>query len=201
MVHRIEILRTNPAMSKMIPRMIMAVSLSGCGRCAFENGAVQQLLDTDRSHTREEGPSTLGAGTNDSRSATNGSVPGDFGPYSLGGTGCRMETVKVRGRKVRINTVGEFCPWTATIVKERYMIEYNLDTEHSILHVQPKSAIEQDDFVKLAKAVDPHIEATGGLAGLIIETPSFPGWRSFGAMVNQFRFVRHHHKRIKRMQS
>jgi len=43
------------------------------------------------------------------------------------------------------------------------MIEYNLDTEHSILHVQPKSAIEQDDFVKLANAVDPHIEATGGL--------------------------------------
>ena len=28
------------------------------------------------------------------------------------------------------------------------MIEYNLDTEHSILHVQPKSAIEQDDFVE-----------------------------------------------------
>ena len=46
------------------------------------------------------------------------------------------------------------------------MIEYDLDTEHSILHVQPKSAIENDDFVKLAKkkAVDPHIEATGGLS-------------------------------------
>ena len=79
------------------------------------------------------------------------------------------------------------------------MIEYDLDTEHSILHVQPKSAIENDDFVKLAKAVDPHIEATGGLAGLIIETPGFPGWKSFGAMVNQFRFVRDHHKRIKRI--
>jgi SpoIIAA-like len=79
------------------------------------------------------------------------------------------------------------------------MIEYDLDIEHSILHVQPKSAIEQDDFVKLAKAVDPHIEATGGLSGLIIETPGFPGWRSLGAMVNQFRFVRDHHKRIKRI--
>ena len=56
-----------------------------------------------------------------------------------------METVRVRSRKVRINTVGEFGPWTATIVKERHMIEYNLDTEHSILHVQPKSAIR--DFV------------------------------------------------------
>ena len=79
------------------------------------------------------------------------------------------------------------------------MIEYDLDTEHSILHVQPKSAIEQDDFTKLANAVDPHIEATGGLAGLIIEAPGFPGWESLGAMVNHFRFVRDHHKRVKKI--
>jgi len=38
---------------------------------------------------------------------------------------CDRETVDA-------NTIGEFCCWTATIVKERYMIEYNLDTEHSI---------------------------------------------------------------------
>lgn len=79
------------------------------------------------------------------------------------------------------------------------MIEYDLDSEHSILRVQPKSAIEQDDFTKLAKAVDPHIEATGGLAGLIVEVPHFPGWESLGAMVDHFRFVRDHHKRIRRV--
>ena len=55
------------------------------------------------------------------------------------------------------------------------MIEYDLDKEHSILRVQPKSALEKDDFVKLAKVVDPYIEATGSLAGLIIEAPEFPG--------------------------
>jgi hypothetical protein len=59
------------------------------------------------------------------------------------------------------------------------MIEYSLDTEPSILHVQPKSAIEKDDFVRLAEAVDSHLEATGGLAGLIIETPSFPRMEEF----------------------
>lgn len=79
------------------------------------------------------------------------------------------------------------------------MIEYDLDTEHSIVHVQLKSPLEQDDFVKLAKAVDPQIEATGGLAGLIIEAPGFPGWKSLGAMVNHFRFVRDHHKHVKRI--
>ena len=79
------------------------------------------------------------------------------------------------------------------------MIEHDLDTEQSILHVQPKSPIEQDDFVQLAKAVDPYIAETGGLAGVIIEAPAFPGWESFGAMVNHFRFVRDHHRRVKRI--
>ncbi len=50
--------------------------------------------------------------------------------------------------------------------------------------------------MKLAKAVDRYIEATSGLAGLIIEAPAFPGWDSFGAMVTHFRFVRDHHKRV-----
>ena len=79
------------------------------------------------------------------------------------------------------------------------MIEYDLDTAHSILLVRPKSALDTTDFVELAKAVDPHSEATGDLAGLIINAPAFPGWDSFGAMVNHFRFVRDHHKHVKKV--
>lgn len=79
------------------------------------------------------------------------------------------------------------------------MIEYNLDTANSILYVRPKSALEQDDFAKLAREVDPQIESTGALAGLIIEAPVFPGWDSFGAMVAHFRFVRDHHQRIEKV--
>ncbi|ETW22860.1 STAS/SEC14 domain-containing protein [Mycobacterium gastri] len=79
------------------------------------------------------------------------------------------------------------------------MIEYDLDTEHSILLVRPKSALDSDDFDQLAKTVDPHIEATGDLAGLILDAPGFPGWDSFGAMVTHFRFVRDHHKHVKKV--
>lgn len=79
------------------------------------------------------------------------------------------------------------------------MIEHSLDTEHSILHVRPKSALERADFEQLAKAVDPYIEETGGLAGLIIEAPKFPGWDSFGALAAHLRFVRDHHKRIRKI--
>jgi SpoIIAA-like len=79
------------------------------------------------------------------------------------------------------------------------MIEYDLDTEHSVLKVRPKSALDKNDFVELAKAVDPQIEAAGDLAGLIIDAPAFPGWDSFGAMVTHFRFVRDHQKHVKKV--
>jgi hypothetical protein len=79
------------------------------------------------------------------------------------------------------------------------MIEYNLDTAHSILLVHPTSALDKNDFNEMAKAVDPQIEATGDLAGLIINAPAFPGWDSFGTMVTHFRFVQDHHKRVKKV--
>ncbi len=79
------------------------------------------------------------------------------------------------------------------------MIDYELDGEHNILLVHPESALDASDFTELAKAVDPQIEANGDLAGLIISAPTFPGWDSFGALVTHFRFVRDHHKHIKKV--
>ena len=79
------------------------------------------------------------------------------------------------------------------------MIEHSLDAAHSILYVRPQSALAKDDFVRLTKTVDPYIEATGDLAGLIIEIRAFPGWDSLGAMAAHFRFVRDHHKHIRKI--
>jgi len=79
------------------------------------------------------------------------------------------------------------------------MIEFDLDTAHSILMVRPQSALDANDFVELTKAVDPLIEKTGDLDGLIINAVKFPGWDSFGTMVKHFRFVRDHQKHIKKV--
>ena len=79
------------------------------------------------------------------------------------------------------------------------MIEHTLDKAHSILYVRPRSKLEQADFEQLAETVDPHIEERGALAGLIIEVAAFPGWDSLGAMASHFRFVREHHKHIKKV--
>lgn len=79
------------------------------------------------------------------------------------------------------------------------MIEHHLDTTHAILYVRPKSALEKEDFAQLAKTVDPFLQQSGNLAGIIIEAPGFPGWDGLGAMAAHFRFVREHHKRVKKV--
>lgn len=79
------------------------------------------------------------------------------------------------------------------------MIDFNFDAGQSILHLRPKGALTREDFAQVAKTVDPHIEKTGALAGIIIEFASFPGWDSLGAMAAHLRFVRDHHKRVSRI--
>jgi hypothetical protein len=79
------------------------------------------------------------------------------------------------------------------------MIDHSFDAAQSILHLRPKAALTQEDFAQLTKTVDPQIEKTGSLAGIIIEISAFPGWDSLGAMAAHLRFVRDHHTRVKKI--
>ncbi len=79
------------------------------------------------------------------------------------------------------------------------MIEYSFDKTNAILHLQPRSSLEQADFEKLAEEIDPFIADTGDLTGLIIETPAFPGWSSFSAFITHLRFVKDHRRHIKKI--
>ncbi len=79
------------------------------------------------------------------------------------------------------------------------MIDYDLDKATSILRVRPEAPLDKADFADLAKVVDPEIEAGGALAGLIIDASHFRGWDSFGALVTHIRFVRDHHKHVKKI--
>lgn len=79
------------------------------------------------------------------------------------------------------------------------MIDYHLDPATAVLTVRPESALQSGDFAALARAVDPQIEQHGDLAGLIIEAPHFPGWDGFGSLVSHMRFLRDHHRHIKKV--
>lgn len=47
--------------------------------------------------------------------------------------------------------------------------------------------------------MDPFIERTGGLRGLLVETAEFPGWAHPGAFASHFGFVRDHHRHIEKV--
>ena len=79
------------------------------------------------------------------------------------------------------------------------MIDFNLLRGLGILVVSPVGPLEQSDFVTLAKAVDPYLASEGRLIGLMIYTESFPGWEDFAALVSHFKFVRNHHRQVRRV--
>jgi hypothetical protein len=79
------------------------------------------------------------------------------------------------------------------------MMDHHLDTAQAILYLRPQTALEAEDFAQVARTVDPFIEARGELARLVIEAPKFPGWDSFDALAAHLRFVRDHHRRIRKV--
>lgn len=79
------------------------------------------------------------------------------------------------------------------------MIEHELQRERGILILRPVGPLQADDFSALAGVVDPYIERHGSLDGLMIDAPSFPGWDDFAALLSHLRFVRDHHRKIKRI--
>ncbi len=79
------------------------------------------------------------------------------------------------------------------------MIAFEIDAEQSILVIRPSGALEEGDFTSLTRAVDAYLGDSGELAGVIVEAASFPGWDSLGALVAHVKFVREHHKRIRKV--
>lgn len=79
------------------------------------------------------------------------------------------------------------------------MIDFTFDSATRVLTLHPKAALQKSDFAALGTAVDPQIEEHGDLNGLILDVDTFPGWDSFGALVTHLRFVRDHHKHIKKL--
>jgi hypothetical protein len=79
------------------------------------------------------------------------------------------------------------------------MIKAELDKTKGILHARPSGPLEAADFDRLSALADPYIAQKGELAGIMIEVKEFPGWKNLASMVRHFRFVRNHHRKIRRV--
>lgn len=79
------------------------------------------------------------------------------------------------------------------------MIRFELLRDAGVLAVEPKSALSAEDFREISRSIDPYIREKGKLTGLLIEAASFPGWDSFGALIEHLKFVHDHHRNIDRV--
>lgn len=81
----------------------------------------------------------------------------------------------------------------------RGQLSFELMNEKGILILEPRGELEAVDFERLSAEVDPHIEKTGGLNGLMIVSQHFPGWDDFAALSSHVRFIREHRSKIRRI--
>jgi hypothetical protein len=79
------------------------------------------------------------------------------------------------------------------------MLEHELLRTEGLLILRPKGRLEAADFERLARDVDPYLEADGKLHGLMIDAEAFPGWADFASLIAHLRFVRDHHRKIERI--
>jgi len=79
------------------------------------------------------------------------------------------------------------------------MLNTILDTDTKILTLQPHGALKKEDFDNAVKVIDPFIKEHGKLNGVIIYTESFPGWDDFAAFNRHLKFIKNHHKEIKKL--
>ena len=79
------------------------------------------------------------------------------------------------------------------------MLRHELLQEKGILIIRPEAPLEAADFQKVARQIDPHIEANGKLHGVMIDAESFAGWDDCAAIMAHFKFVRDHQKNIERI--
>lgn len=76
------------------------------------------------------------------------------------------------------------------------MLNVKLDEAESIAILEPDGELSVADFMAVANIIDPYIENSGGLDGIIIYVKSFPGWDSFAAFITHLKFVKEHHKKV-----
>lgn len=79
------------------------------------------------------------------------------------------------------------------------MLHYELQRDIGLLVLRPEGKLDADDFRRVAELVDPWIEARGRLRGIMIDAAAFPGWEDFAAFLAHVRFVRDHHRQVRRI--
>jgi len=88
--------------------------------------------------------------------------------------------------------------WLAAL-PEGPAVSHRIIPESGVIVAEVKQPLRAQDFDALAFTADAWIEAHGSLQGLVIHAREFPGWENLGGFLRHVRFVRDHHREVKRI--
>jgi hypothetical protein len=78
-------------------------------------------------------------------------------------------------------------------------LSFDLLEDKGVLIMEPHGELEAADFERVSAQIDPYIDRAGRLKGVMIVAQHFPGWDDLGALTTHIRFVREHHRKIRRV--
>jgi len=88
--------------------------------------------------------------------------------------------------------------WLASL-PEGPGVAHHIIGDSGVLVVEVTRALRAQDFEALATSADAWIEIHGHLPGIVIHARAFPGWENLAGLLRHVRFVRDHHRKVRRI--
>ena len=79
------------------------------------------------------------------------------------------------------------------------MLRISEDTARNCLLLEPSGALAQKDLDALAARFDAYVNAHDRIPNLVVRAVSFPTWTDFAALLKHLRFIREHHRMVRRV--
>ena len=76
------------------------------------------------------------------------------------------------------------------------MLDIQLNNLTSTATLIPHGALTEEDLKLATDTIDSFIAQYGKLRGIIIYSQDFPGWDSFGALIEHLKFIKDHHELV-----
>jgi SpoIIAA-like len=88
--------------------------------------------------------------------------------------------------------------WLAAL-PEGPAVSHRIIPESGVIVAEVSHPLRAQDFDALSFTADAWIDAHGSLQGIVIHAREFPGWENLGSFLRHVRFVRDHHREVKRI--
>jgi hypothetical protein len=104
---------------------------------------------------------------------------------------CPMQVFGEQEREQAVKWLSSMPEWPA--------IQHRLIPESGVVVVEVTQPLRSPDFDALGMTVDSWLETHDRLQGLVLHAAAFPGWENIGGLVRHIRFIRDHHRSIRRV--